>query len=63
MDPFYDWVIQPSDRHINLIDTIKLILDFNEEPNQIWFENVKIKNEPVIIIGENSQKLLIPLCN
>ena len=63
MDPFYDWVIQPSDRRINLIDAIKLILDFNKEPNQIWFENVKIRNEPVIIIGENSQKLLITLCN
>ena len=33
MDPFYDWVIQPSDRRINLIDAIKLILDFNKEPN------------------------------
>ena len=25
-----DWVIQPSDRSINLIHAIKLILDFNE---------------------------------
>ena len=25
-----DWVIQPSDRRINLIHAIKLILDFNE---------------------------------
>ena len=33
MDPFYDWVIQSSDRRINLIDAIKLILDFNKEPN------------------------------
>ena len=30
MDPFYNFVIQPSDRHINLIDAIRLILDFNE---------------------------------
>ena len=30
-----DWVIQPSDRRINLFHAIKLILDFNEEPNQI----------------------------
>ena len=30
MDPFYDWVIQPSDRRINLIDSINFILDFNE---------------------------------
>ena len=30
-DNFNDWVIQPSDRRINLLDGIKLILDFNEE--------------------------------
>ena len=29
MDHFNDWVIQPSDRHINLIDAIDLILDFD----------------------------------
>ena len=29
-DPFYDWVIQPSGQHINLIDAINLILDFHE---------------------------------
>ena len=29
MDDFNDWVIQPSDRRINLIDAINLILDFN----------------------------------
>ena len=29
-DPFYDYVIQPSNRHNNLIDAINLILDFNE---------------------------------
>ena len=28
-----DWVIQPSDRRINLFHAIRLILDFNEEPN------------------------------
>ena len=38
MDKFNDWVIQPSDRRINLKDAIDLILDFNEELNQIWFE-------------------------
>ena len=48
MDKFNDWVIQPSDRRINLKDAIDLILDFNEELNQIWFEcnsieNIKIK--------------------
>ena len=30
MNPFHNFVIQPSNRHINLIDTIRLILDFNE---------------------------------
>ena len=30
MDSSYNFVIQPSDRRINLIDAIKLILDFNE---------------------------------
>ena len=33
MDKFNDWVIQPSDRRINLKDAIDLILDFNEELN------------------------------
>ena len=33
MDEFNDWVIQPSDRRINLKDSIDLILDFNEELN------------------------------
>ena len=30
MDHFNDWVIQPSDRHIKLIDAIDLILDLDE---------------------------------
>ena len=29
-DPFNDYVIQPSDRSINLIDAMNLIFDFNE---------------------------------
>ena len=29
-DNFNNWMIQPSDRHIDLIDTVKLILGFNE---------------------------------
>ena len=29
MDDFNDWVIQSSDRHINLKDAIDFILDFN----------------------------------
>ena len=28
-DDFNDWVIQPNDQRINLIDAIDLILDFN----------------------------------
>ena len=31
MDDFNDWVIQPNRQRINLIDTIKLILNFNED--------------------------------
>ena len=30
MDPFNDWVIQPNDQRINLIDAIDLILNFFE---------------------------------
>ena len=33
MDEFNDWVIQPSDRRINLKDAMDLILDFNKELN------------------------------
>ena len=29
-DPFHDYVIQPSDQRIDLIDAVNLILDFNE---------------------------------
>ena len=43
MNEFNDWVIQPNDRRINLKESIDLILDFNEELNQIWFKNIKIK--------------------
>ena len=30
MDNSNNWVIQPNDQHINLIQAINLILDFNE---------------------------------
>ena len=33
MDEFNDWVIQPSNKRINLKDTIDLVLDFNKELN------------------------------
>ena len=32
-DDYYNFVIQPSDQRINLIDAIRLALDFNEELN------------------------------
>ena len=31
MNYFGDWVIQPNDQRINLLDTIKLILGYNED--------------------------------
>ena len=46
IDDFNDWVIQPNDQRINLLDTIKLILDFNEDHlDLVWAstENIKIK--------------------
>ena len=30
MNDFNAWVIQPNSQHINLLDTIKIILDFHE---------------------------------
>ena len=30
MNDFNDWMIQPNSQRVNLLDTIKLILDFNE---------------------------------
>ena len=33
MGEFGDWVIQPNSQRINLLYTIDLILDFNEEVN------------------------------
>ena len=31
IDGFNDWVIQPNSQRIDLLDTIKLILNFNED--------------------------------
>ena len=31
MNDFNDWVIQPSDWHINLVDAIDLILNFDKD--------------------------------
>ena len=33
MEKNYDWVIQPNRQRINLLDTIDLILNFNEKLN------------------------------
>ena len=33
MDEYYNFLVQPSDRRINLKDIINLILDFNKELN------------------------------
>ena len=56
--PFYDYVIQSSDRRNNLTDAIDLILDFNKtmQLDLVWkYKNQRIKNEQVILIGKNSQ--------
>ena len=31
MDPFNNWVIQPSDQRMDLKNAIDLMLDFNED--------------------------------
>ena len=43
MDEFNNFLIQPQQR-ADLKYTVDLILDFNEELKQIWFELIKIKN-------------------
>ena len=51
--------MQPNDQHINLIDAIDLILSFNEtiQLYLVW-KIEKLKNEWVILIVRNTQKLL-----
>ena len=46
VDEFGDWVIQANDQHINLLDTIKLILNFNEDQlDLVWMQfHWKYKN-------------------
>ena len=38
VNSFYDWVIQSNSQRINLVDAIKLILDFNEtiQLDPVW---------------------------
>ena len=43
IDDLIDWVIQPNDQRINLLDTIKLILNFNEDQlDLVWASIEKI---------------------
>ena len=55
MDPFNDWVIQPSDWRINSIDAINLILDFNEAQLDLVY---KYHFQLVIIIKEKHSKII-----
>ena len=48
-----EWVIQPNSQHINLIDTIKLILKFNEEFN---YENENENDDETISQNEKKKK-------
>ena len=42
MDNFNDWMIQPKSQCINLLDTIKLILNFNEDQlDLVWCNSIK----------------------
>ena len=65
MSPFNDYVIQPSDLCINLIDAINLIWDCNEtiQLDLIW----KYKNQRIKKWAANDnwwkQKLLSTLCH
>ena len=57
-------MIQPSDEGINLKYAIDLVLNFNEtiQLDLVWKYKNK-KNERVLLIGGNTQKLLGTLCN
>ena len=48
-----EWVIQPNSQHINLIDTIKLILKFNEEFN---YENENENDDETMSQNEKKKK-------
>ena len=57
-------MIQPSDGGINLKYAIDLVLNFNEtiQLDLVWKYRNK-KNERVLLLGGNTQKLLGTLCN
>ena len=46
IDDWNEWVIQPDDQRINLLDTIELILNFNEDQlDLVWMQfHWKYKN-------------------
>ena len=51
------WVIQPNSQRINLLDTVKLVLDFNEKFNyQDEIENEDNENENENEDNENENK-------
>ena len=45
MDEFNDWVIQPNSQHINLLDAIDLILNFNEDQLDLTWMKFHWKNK------------------
>ena len=59
-----DYVIQASDRRIDLVDAIKLIINFDEtiQSDLVW-KHKKSKNKRMILIRGNNYKLLNTLCN
>ena len=64
--PFYDYVIQPSNRRNNLIDAINLILDFNEtiQLDLVWkYKNQRIKKCASDFDWWKQSKLLSTLCH
>ena len=40
-DDFDDWVFQPNDQRINLLDTMKLILNLNEDQLDLFWVSIK----------------------
>ena len=48
-----EWVIQPNSQHISLIDTIKLILKFNEEFN---YENENENDDETMSQNEKKKR-------
>ena len=60
IDNFMKWMIMNGLICMTLLILFQTLM---KQFNQIWFKNIKIKNEQVILIGKNSQKLFNTLCN